>query len=493
MGETLMDSDSSLVYNAIYGDGHFEKVQLGELINKGGAAGKIYLDASHPGSVAKIFHNRNKSATNRKKLEAMLLNRPNFPRITKDENGVERVQIAWPDAILEDENGFCVGYLMPMINMSEAVSLDHLMQKAIRAKLGLPEKYAYRVFAAYNVAAMVAAMHKCGHYIVDLKPSNVSVYKDTMTVAMVDCDGFSIRGENDNRYPAEFVSEEYIYPEGMDLGCEEMGEEQDKFALAVIIFKLLNNGIHPFSGIPRKNDEQMLTIQNRIEEYHYAYGLWPDTYQAPHPYSIHEYFDKKTLELFERAFVKDEERPTAKEWQEHLWGLMHNLKPCKKNPNHFYFTAKGCGLCVAEEKFKGTLNNVKKQAQTPQMVRGMEISTLSVEHLQKDKAEKIQLNHKLNRIAAGGIVVYLLFFALLYPMLEPIEKNIQAMGLGIQAIVTTFLMLGINSALHLLSPKFPLLQNKALTQMLQVYAFICILIVLVSLNNLPEGIFSLAL
>jgi DNA-binding helix-hairpin-helix protein with protein kinase domain len=29
-----------------------------------------------------------------------------------------------------------------------------------------------------------------------------------------------------------------------------MGEEQDKFALAVILFKLLNNGIHPFSFFP---------------------------------------------------------------------------------------------------------------------------------------------------------------------------------------------------------------------------------------------------
>ena len=58
----------------------------------------------------------------------MLLNRPNFPKTVKD--GVECVQIAWPDAILEDENGFCVGYLMPMINMDEAVSLDHLMQQA---------------------------------------------------------------------------------------------------------------------------------------------------------------------------------------------------------------------------------------------------------------------------------------------------------------------------------------------------------------------------
>lgn len=96
--------DVSPLYNAIYGDGHFEQVRLGSLINKGGAAGKIYLDASHPNSVAKIFHNRGKSATNRKKLEAMLLNRPNFPKTVKD--GVECVQIAWPDAILEDENGF---------------------------------------------------------------------------------------------------------------------------------------------------------------------------------------------------------------------------------------------------------------------------------------------------------------------------------------------------------------------------------------------------
>lgn len=150
------------------------------------------MNLANPNSVAKIFHKKSKSSTNRKKLEAMLLNRPNFPPAVKD--GTEYVQIAWPDAILEDENGFCVGYLMPLINMSEAVSLDHLMQKAIRKKLRLSEKYAYRVFAAYNIASMVAALHTCGHYIVDLKPSNVSVYKDTMMVAMVDCDGFPSKG-----------------------------------------------------------------------------------------------------------------------------------------------------------------------------------------------------------------------------------------------------------------------------------------------------------
>lgn len=159
MGQNVMEEkEIPQAYNAIYADGHFEKVRLGELIHKGGAAGKIYLNGNHPESVIKIFHKKSKSSTNRQKLEAMLLNRPTFPPAVKDD--IEYVQIAWPEAILEDDDGFCVGYSMPLINMAEAVSLDHLMQKAIRKKLNLSEKGAYRIFAAYNAASMVAALHR---------------------------------------------------------------------------------------------------------------------------------------------------------------------------------------------------------------------------------------------------------------------------------------------------------------------------------------------
>ena len=476
------------IYNAIYPDGHFEKVRLGELINKGGAAGKIYLNADNPQLVAKIFHNRSKSSTNRQKLESMLLNRPNFPAVEKD--GVKYVQIAWPEALLEDEDGFCVGYLMPFIKMEDAVSLDHLMQKAIRKKLKLPEKYAYRVFAAYNIASMVTALHKCGHYIVDMKPSNVTVYKSTMMVAMVDCDGFSIKGEH-GRYPAEFVSEEYIYPEGMELGCNEMGEEQDKFALAVIIFKLLNEGIHPFSGTPRKRDT-MLTIQNRIEQYHYAYGLWPDSYQAPHPYSIHEYFDKKTLELFERAFAKGQERPSAYEWQEHLWKMLHSLKQCKKNPNHAYFTAKGCGLCMVEDKFKGTLSDIKKQKESPQTIRGMELEKLKTENVRRDKEEKLARDKKLTYISLSAAILFMVFFAFLYKLLEPWQATITSAGVGIQGIAVVAVMMLINHVFRRYCERLPILKNRAVAQMLQVYALICIIVALVPINQIPLDLLALA-
>ena len=198
--------DTSKTFLALYPDHHHETIVLGEMLNKGGAAGKIYRDMSHPKSVAKIYHEREKSETNRQKLEAMLQNRPNIPTIPY--KGKEYIQIAWPTALLEDNQGYCVGYLMPEIETKEAISLDHLMQKALRQKLGISERYIDRVFAAYNITSVVAALHACGHYIVDLKPSNVSIYKNTMLVALFDCDGFSIQGENNARYPAEYVSEE---------------------------------------------------------------------------------------------------------------------------------------------------------------------------------------------------------------------------------------------------------------------------------------------
>lgn len=475
-------------YNAVYADRSFGKITLGELINRGGASGKIYSVEGRPELVAKIFHNTDKSKTNRQKLEAMLLNKPSFPPV--EEGGVSYTQIAWPEALLEDEQGFCVGYLMPLINMQAAVSLDHLMQKATRKKLNLSEKYAYRIFAAYNLAAMVTSLHKCGHYIVDLKPSNVSVYKNNMLVAMVDCDGFSIKGEN-SRYPAEFVSEEYIYPEGMSQACQDMGEEQDKFALAVIIFRLLNNGIHPFSGVPRKNDAEMLTIQNRIEQYHYAYGLWPDKYQAPHPYSLHSYFDKDTLEMFERAFAKGGNRPSAYEWQEHLWKLMHHLRQCKNNPNHVYFTTKGCGLCIIEDKFYHDMRDIKKQKQTPEKIRGIKVTDLSQEKINHDKSVKQALDIKMQRISIAIIALYLLFFCFLFKILQPLQNILHELGVGLQAVIATLGLMGIHHLIYKYQEQIPLFKNKGITDMLQVFALICVIVALVSINDIPQNLLEL--
>lgn len=431
MNAEVMDNQTQQ-YNAIFADRHFEKISLGKLLNKGGAAGKVYEIVGMPQKVAKIFHERQKSNTNRLKLEAMVMNNPHIPSVMA--HGVEYVQIAWPEALLEDDEGYCVGYVMPFINTVEAVSLDHLMQSAVRAKLGLSDKYEYRVMAAYNVALMVASLHKHGHYIIDLKPANVSIYKKTMTVAVFDCDGFSIQGEQ-ARYPAEYVSEEYIYPEGMDQSCEEMGEEQDKFALAVIIFKLLNNGIHPFSGTVKKNSDSTLSIQERIAAYHYAYGMWGDSYQLPHPYSIHAFLPQSTMKLFDRAFLKGQNRPSAQEWQAELDFLLKNLKHCKKNPNHAYFTNKGCGLCVADEKLKLDLKTIEEKKTEPKKIRGFEVNQLSEESLKEDKKHQQQSEKRAMRWTYGLVMLYSLMMTF-YPRICLLYKpELKQIGVSLQLIV----------------------------------------------------------
>ena len=484
-----MDNDTLFgkIYNAIYDNGRFEKIMLGHILNQGGAAGKIYENQNNPKTVAKIYHEKNKSSTNRQKLEAMLHNKPVMPKY--EVNGKEFVQLAWPIAILEDDEGFCVGYLMPKIDTSLAVSLDHLMQKAIREKLSLPEKYSYRVLAAYNLTTIVAAMHKCGHYIVDLKPSNLFIYKSTFSLVMFDCDGFSILGEF-GRYPAEYVSEEYIYPEGIDKSCQEMGEDQDRFALAVIIFKLLNNGIHPFSGTP-KHEENMMSVQDRIFNYHYAYGLWPDSYQYPHPYSIHEYFDKKTLEMFERAFVKGKNRPSALEWRDHLAYLLKHMKLCKKNHNHAYFTSKGCGFCIIEEKFSEKIKKIREEKNIPQQIRGMDISRIDVEKTKKQKKLMLEKFSKLKKFYLLFCLSFFAFFASFYYIISPLEKYIKPSSKGIQVTFIVLVMIFINKLIKYSLKKSNINYKYSISQTMQIFALCCMILTFFLINEFSFDLFLL--
>ena len=236
----------------------------------------------------------------------------------------------------------------------------------------------------------------------------------------------------------------------------------------------------------------MLTIQNRIAQYHYAYGLWPDDYQYPHPYSIHEYFNKETLELFERAFAKGEERPSAYEWQEHLYKLMHGLKQCKNDKDHSYFTSKGCGLCSIEDKFTKDLKSIKQQKTNLEKIRGFEISELSPEKVKQEKALQQAHALKMERIFYGICLIYLLFFGFLYKMAEPLAGFLPTVGLGVQFLIMLAILFGINRLIKTQNGRFPLLKNKIISDMIQVYALILMLITIVDLNDLPRNLFELA-
>ena len=321
---------------------------LGKVIHKGGGAGRIVAVADDPASVVKLYHDPATAAPYEEKIEAMLARPPALPPIV---DGGERFeQIAWPRAIVEDNRGQFRGFLMPFIDLSQAAPLETLLVKALRRHHGLPENYAYRLYAAQNVAAAVAELHRLGHHIIDLKPQNLSIYKRSMYVAVVDCDGLSIDGGG-TRFPAGQFTDGYRAPEAVTgrLDPHELGETQDRFALAVVLFQLLNNGIHPFQGVPRRPGDTLGTEQERINAGLYAYDGRKGGRQAPSPGSIHDHFERETGELFRRSFAT-RYRPSAGEWRDHLRDLIQGgaLQKCIANPEEHAHFSKGCGLCALE-------------------------------------------------------------------------------------------------------------------------------------------------
>ncbi|ABC27785.1 uncharacterized protein with protein kinase and helix-hairpin-helix DNA-binding domains [Hahella chejuensis KCTC 2396] len=330
-----------------------------------GADAAIYRVDGRPDLVAKIYHKPEQDPGRRAKLEAMLANSPELSHIEHD--GHRFVQIAWPLSILMDARGNLKGYLMPFVDLSRAVSLEMMLNRKTRQFSKLPEHYGYRLSAAKNVAALIAALHRKRHHVVDMKPININVYRETFFTALLDCDGFSIQGAG-KRFTAHQYTPDYIAPEAIKgrQGPDQLGEEQDRFALAVILFQLLNQGVHPFQGAPKGGANLPTTNHERIGAGLYAYGLQEHPRIAPSPWSIHQSLDTRTRQLFENAFTKSPyARPSAQEWSDHLhWLLAGNdspLQPCPNNKEHLSF-GNGCPFCSVEQK---AANSVKRKAKRP--------------------------------------------------------------------------------------------------------------------------------
>ncbi len=333
---------------AVTADGHRARVSLGKEIHRGGASGRVVAIDGNPHSVAKIYHDPANAAAARDRLAAMLARPPNLkpPRL----NGVEYVQLAWPDALVEDGSGALLGFRMPRVPLDRAEPLECLLNPVQRRAQGLPEAYGLRVFAAANLAGVLAELHRLGHHVIDLKPLNVYVYRETMFVAVLDCDGYSIAGP-DRRFPASHFSDEYRGPESAARGPDELGEEQDLFALAVIAFQLLNDGIHPFDGHPAPGASVPSGLQEKINARLYPYGAGRRGRLLPHSLSLYPRLEDATQRLFDQAFTGTTAggRPSAAEWRDHLRDLIESdvLVRCANNRDHGHFS-KGCGLCAKE-------------------------------------------------------------------------------------------------------------------------------------------------
>ncbi len=321
-------------------------ILLGREVKRGGA-GTIHLLPQAPQQVAKIYHPGSDLARAERKLAAMLALSPELPDIA--EHGRRYVQIAWPQATLHDEQQRFVGFLMPTLDLKLTSELECVLQERQARKLGLPTGLGARVTLAANLAAVIAELHRHGHRVIDLKPINLRFYPSSLYMAVLDCDGFAIAGATE-RFPAEQVTPDYLAPELQHRAPGADDEEaQDRFALAVMAFQLINHGIHPYAGRPR-SDRVRDDLPGRIAGNHYGYGVAGHPEILPTPGSSHDLLPLDLRVAFDRSFGIDAAaRPSASAWRDLLLGYARRssgrLQTCAADAAHQHFVGMACGEC----------------------------------------------------------------------------------------------------------------------------------------------------
>lgn len=343
-------SQSATVISLVDGHGLSRKVKLHQELASGGA-GMVYSVHGEPGMVVKIYHTetlRQEGSEYANKIACMLQHVPSLPSV----GGF--VQVAWPLALAKDVAGNFIGFAMPAVDFQKTELLESMLQPKQAEQKNLRSDLGARVVVAANLALAVSAIHEQGHQIVDLKPPNLRLYRKELYVAVLDCDGFHISVPG-RTLSAPQATPEYLAPEFHAKPITEP-EQQDRFALAVIIFRMLNFGIHPYDGLA-KSKSAPTDREGRVSGSMYAYGITPLSTVAPLHVSAHRFFPEELRRYFDRAFGHvAARRPSAREWSAVLskYGEMKTalLKAC--SVGHLWFTGQPCGVCHRD----GVLNRV---------------------------------------------------------------------------------------------------------------------------------------
>jgi len=335
-----------------------------EILGEGGS-GIVYKETINNEIFAvKIYSDFSKFEFD--KIQYMVNNKP--INLFEDFGNIKLANFSWPLYLVKSKNEY-IGYVTPYIHSNESYSLEYFYDYNLSKLLSIKDRVAltHRRDLIINICKLIESLHSLGHYFIDIKPQNIRVYEKNMKVSLLDCDGYSILNSSENiRYDATMVSTDYISPElqKSDLSASYMNQEQDNYALSVIIFQILNYGIHPYQGILSTKNFENTTNDEKGSFYLYPYGLLSDKRIDPLKQSVHETFLDETRFLFDRAFMPNNTRPNATEWKEHFEKIESNflITKCKAYPNdylHLTFKDKECPACKRLLS-KSALLSVKK-------------------------------------------------------------------------------------------------------------------------------------
>lgn len=342
--------------------GDLDDPRVAQEIGSGGA-GRVLrpLARAFGGQLIKLYHTHphDYAARHEHKVRAMLRSPPAGLRCSG-----KAVELAWPQAVVRDDNGKYRGFLMAGVG---EFRLDQILHPSLRRKHRISDAMYFRLSLARSLAALVDNLHQAGYCVIDLKPENIRAYRSGTfgrdgVVGLIDTDGFAFNGPDGVPCAAGFATEDYLYPRIVDFERDvpRYSLEQDRWALAVIIFQLLNDNIHPLSGIDdpafRQVHPAKVLERARFTPSLYAYGQTPHPHVRPAPGSIHEWFGPELCELVDRAFSNRLDPPAPGDWVLLLETLAHPRNRCPRDKHHWLYGER-CGACALESR-----TTIKKRA-----------------------------------------------------------------------------------------------------------------------------------
>lgn len=323
-----------------------ERIKLGRELGRGGE-GVVYEVEGKPDHVAKIYLTQI-SGDRVAKLGAMTGMTSTSPKLLSF--------CAWPEATLHDRgtNGVMAGTAGFLMHRVAGCHPIHHLTTPTTRKRDFPDRdWSFLVHVARNLAITIDTIHAAGAVIGDVNESGFLVGQDGR-VWVLDCDSFQVRHAN-RIYRCEVGIQDYTPPELQNVSggfaSVVRTTNHDHFGVAVILFKLLMMGRHPYMGIFRgQGDPELgqLILENR-----FAYG--PDAaarLMAPPPHSL----DLGSLGpnvggLFRQAFGDAGlrgGRPDTTAWINALTGLLSGLTSCSANPGHKHVVGTPCSWCRLE-------------------------------------------------------------------------------------------------------------------------------------------------
>ncbi len=311
------------------------QLRLGAEIGRGGE-GAVFDIQGTPDLVAKLYRTELR-VTRRPKIEAMV--RATTPGLANF--------VAWPTFAVYEQSRrgeFC-GFAMQKI-AADYIPIHNLYGPSSR-RLKFPGRdWRFLVRAAENLASAIAEIHAAGHVLGDINHSNALVNNEAL-VRFIDADSFQVR-HNGTLHRCTVGVPEFTPPElqGINLANVERTVEHDRFGLAVLVFKLLFMGRHPFAGRFARGD---VSLPDAIKDGLFAYSTTMASEAEPPPNTLELQDVGDTLAaLFDKAFLTplsiDRGRPDCAAWVGALQRLQRDVNRCRQHPHHYY--PGGTGSCI---------------------------------------------------------------------------------------------------------------------------------------------------